>query len=49
VRLHVITRDSAEEAWAEARRLLERIVSPGAIEEAQRHFAPTESVGQAVR
>lgn len=46
VRLHVITRDSAEEAWAEAARLLERI-PPGAIEEAQRQFAATESVGQA--
>jgi alkanesulfonate monooxygenase len=46
VRLHVITRDSSEEAWAEARRLLDRI-PPGAIEEAQRQFAASESVGQA--
>jgi alkanesulfonate monooxygenase len=46
VRLHVITRDSNQEAWAEATRLLERI-PPGAIEEAQRTFAATESVGQA--
>ena len=46
VRLHVITRDTSEEAWAEASRLLERI-PPGAIEEAQQKFAATESVGQA--
>jgi alkanesulfonate monooxygenase len=46
VRLHVITRDTSEQAWAEATRLLERI-PPGAIEEAQRQFAATESVGQA--
>lgn len=46
VRLHVITRGTSAEAWAEAARLLERI-PPGAIEEAQRQFAATESVGQA--
>jgi alkanesulfonate monooxygenase len=45
VRLHVLTRDTSEEAWAEAARLLKRI-PPGAIEEAQRQFATTESVGQ---
>jgi alkanesulfonate monooxygenase len=46
IRLHLITRDTEEEAWAEARRLLERIPK-GAIAEAQRQFAATESVGQA--
>ena len=46
VRLHVITRDTAEEAWGEARRLLDTI-PPGAIEEAQRQFKASESVGQA--
>lgn len=46
VRLHVLTRDTSEEAWGEAERLLRRI-PPGAIEEAQRQFAATESVGQA--
>lgn len=46
IRLHVITRDTEEEAWAEARRLLDGI-PPGAIEEAQRNLAATESVGQA--
>jgi len=45
VRLHVITRDTEEEAWAEATRLLDGI-PPGAIEEAQRQFAASESVGQ---
>jgi alkanesulfonate monooxygenase len=45
VRLHVITRDTEGEAWAEATRLLDGI-PPGAIEEAQRQLAATESVGQ---
>jgi alkanesulfonate monooxygenase len=42
----VITRDTAEEAWGEARRLLDTIPA-GAIEEAQRQFKASESVGQA--
>jgi alkanesulfonate monooxygenase len=46
IRLHVITRDTEEEAWAEAKRLLDGI-PPGAIEQAQRNLAATESVGQA--
>jgi alkanesulfonate monooxygenase len=46
VRMHVITRDTSEEAWGEAARLLRRI-PPGAIEEAQRQLSASESVGQA--
>jgi len=46
IRLHVITRDTEEEAWAEAKRLLDGIPA-GAIEEAQRGLGATESVGQA--
>jgi alkanesulfonate monooxygenase len=46
LRIHVITRDSEEEAWAEAKRLLDGI-PPGAIEEAQRGLSTLESVGQA--
>jgi alkanesulfonate monooxygenase len=45
VRLHLISRDSEAEAWAEAQRLLDGI-PPGAIEEAQQKFAASESVGQ---
>jgi alkanesulfonate monooxygenase len=44
-RLHVITRDTAEEAWAEADRLLSG-VDPDRIAAAQRRFASTESEGQ---
>jgi alkanesulfonate monooxygenase len=46
VRLHVITRDTEREAWQEAQRLLDSIPA-GAIEEAQRQFRASESVGQA--
>jgi alkanesulfonate monooxygenase len=46
IRLHVITRDTEEEAWQEAKRLLDGI-PPGAIDEAQRTLGATESVGQA--
>jgi alkanesulfonate monooxygenase len=45
IRLHVITRDSAAEAWAEADRLVSQL-SPEAIEAAQAGFRTTESVGQ---
>jgi alkanesulfonate monooxygenase len=45
IRLHVITRDTEADAWAEADRLLQGI-PPGAIEEAERVFAATDSVGQ---
>lgn len=46
VRLHVITRDTEEEAWAEATRLLDNIPE-AALQDAQRALAATESVGQA--
>lgn len=46
IRLHLISRDTEAEAWAEAQRLLDGIPA-GAIEEAQRQFAASESVGQA--
>jgi alkanesulfonate monooxygenase len=45
MRLHVITRDTEREAWAEAERLLEAM-DPGLIETAQRILAKSESVGQ---
>ncbi|PSK89644.1 alkanesulfonate monooxygenase [Murinocardiopsis flavida] len=45
IRLHVITRDTAAQAWAEADRLLSRI-SPDAIAKAQAGFATSESEGQ---
>jgi alkanesulfonate monooxygenase len=45
-RAHVIARDTEEEAWAEADRLL-REVPKAAIEQAQRNLAASESVGQA--
>ncbi|MEE4543871.1 LLM class flavin-dependent oxidoreductase [Streptomyces sp. V4-01] len=45
VRLHVITRDSSEQAWAEAARLL-RGMDPQAIALAQRRAARTSSDGQ---
>ena len=45
IRLHVITRDTADEAWRVARDLIARV--PAAeIEAAQRQFARTESEGQ---
>lgn len=46
IRLHLISRDTEEEAWREAERLLQGI-PPGAIEQAQQQFAASESVGQA--
>jgi alkanesulfonate monooxygenase len=45
IRLHVITRDTEEEAWKEAQRLLDGI-PPGAIENAQSQLGSMESVGQ---
>ncbi|WP_062444131.1 LLM class flavin-dependent oxidoreductase [Herbidospora daliensis] len=45
VRLHVITRDTSEAAWAEAGRLLERIPS-GDIAKARTLLSSSESVGQ---
>lgn len=44
-RFHVIARDTAEEAWAEADRLIEGLDAE-AIAAAQRRFARTESEGQ---
>ena len=46
IRLHVIARPTAEEAWAVADQLLTRM-DPEAIAAAQRDFASTQSVGQA--
>jgi alkanesulfonate monooxygenase len=46
IRLHVITRDTEAEAWAEAGRLL-GYLDPGEIELAQSILARSESVGQA--
>jgi alkanesulfonate monooxygenase len=45
VRFHVITRDTAREAWAEADRLLEAM-DPHAIAVAQERFRNSVSVGQ---
>ena len=45
IRLHVITRDTAEEAWAVARGLIARVPADE-IEAARRQFARTESEGQ---
>ncbi|MEV6631788.1 LLM class flavin-dependent oxidoreductase [Actinoplanes sp. NPDC051470] len=45
IRLHVITRDTAEQAWAEADRLLQGI-SPDAIAAVQAGLRRSESVGQ---
>jgi alkanesulfonate monooxygenase len=46
VRLHVITRDTEEDAWREAQRLLDNIPK-GAVADAQRNLRALESVGQA--
>jgi len=46
IRLHVITRDTSEAAWAETRRLLAAI-DPETIAKIQAGFARSESVGQA--
>lgn len=45
IRLHVITRDTADAAWAEARRLLDGF-DPQAVRVAQEGLARTESEGQ---
>jgi alkanesulfonate monooxygenase len=45
VRLHVITRRSSDEAWAEAERLLDEM-DPVAVEQAQAKLAASTSVGQ---
>jgi alkanesulfonate monooxygenase len=45
IRLHVITRDTAEHAWAEAARLLDRI-DPATVRRAQEGLAHSESEGQ---
>lgn len=46
IRLHVITRDRASDAWAEADRLLDTM-SEETIATAQRQLAKSQSVGQA--
>ena len=46
IRFHVITRDTSEEAWDEAARLL-RGMDPDAVAAARADFASTASVGQA--
>jgi alkanesulfonate monooxygenase len=45
IRLHVISRDSADDAWNEATRMLDSL-DPGDIEAAQQALARSESVGQ---
>ena len=45
IRLHVITRDTAEAAWAEARRMLDAL-DPAAIARAQAALRTSQSVGQ---
>jgi len=45
IRLHVITRDTADAAWAEADRVLAGM-DPAAIAAAQANFEKTQSVGQ---
>ncbi|WP_329092901.1 MULTISPECIES: LLM class flavin-dependent oxidoreductase [unclassified Streptosporangium] len=45
IRLHVIARDTSEEAWAHARRLLDGM-DPDRIAAAQARFARMDSVGQ---
>ncbi len=44
-RFHIISRDSAQQAWRVARRLVEGM-DPARISQAQRRFLSTESVGQ---
>ncbi|HEY1858327.1 LLM class flavin-dependent oxidoreductase [Acidocella sp.] len=46
IRLHIITRDTSEAAWAETRRLLAAI-DPETVAKMQAGFARSESVGQA--
>ncbi|MFC4003579.1 LLM class flavin-dependent oxidoreductase [Prauserella oleivorans] len=45
IRLHVIARDTAEAAWAEANRLLDAL-DPALIENVQRGLSRSESTGQ---
>ncbi|MET7488673.1 LLM class flavin-dependent oxidoreductase [Streptomyces sp. NPDC005538] len=45
IRLHVISRDTAEEAWAEADRILDSL-DPAAIQAAHERFARSDSAGQ---
>lgn len=45
IRLHVITRDTSEQAWAQAQALLDAI-DPATIEQVQAGLAQSESVGQ---
>ncbi len=45
IRLHVISRDTSEKAWAEAERLL-RALDPADIERVQANLAGSESEGQ---
>ena len=45
IRLHVISRDTSEQAWAEAQRLLSGL-SPETVAAAQQSLARSESVGQ---
>jgi alkanesulfonate monooxygenase len=45
IRLHIITRDTAAQAWAEAQRLLDGL-DPAAIERAQRIQRASQSEGQ---
>jgi alkanesulfonate monooxygenase len=46
IRLHVITRDTEQEAWQEAQRLLDSI-PPGAADDARGKLGALDSVGQA--
>ncbi|RKS78852.1 alkanesulfonate monooxygenase [Actinomadura pelletieri DSM 43383] len=45
IRLHVVTRDTSEQAWSEAGRLLDS-VDPDSVAQAQQAMAASESVGQ---
>ena len=45
IRLHVITRDTADEAWAQAQSLLDAL-DPAEIQRAQATLAASQSVGQ---
>ncbi|MEU6129390.1 LLM class flavin-dependent oxidoreductase [Saccharopolyspora sp. NPDC047091] len=45
IRLHVISRDTSEQAWAEARRLLDAL-DPATIEQVQQGLSRSESEGQ---
>jgi alkanesulfonate monooxygenase len=45
IRMHIISRDTPEEAWAEADRMLEAM-DPATIAAAQERFARMDSVGQ---